>query len=465
MAGFNATIPNTNKLMPSRPGVSGNNPASGSGTKTPAALRVERFIEKKNGTIEMVRTGAAEIFPQYASHYNLDPKDLQFVDRVMSELDKRGLSVTQWLEDMDPSEEYTGAERKLDAFQRQLMIAGIRTTSVPENGVYSDKIDKFFDNDAGGSPLLFAEFINRVMRGKDSVIGGNRIFESNIPGSPVLYPETINQMLRETPILPDVLDLLIATTNTQVKGDFYRTISTNDTAAQRRMARVGQGAELPKTTLATTEKAINLYKYGRLLEATYEFFRAVTIDLFAIYLRRLALQSRLDKADAAIDVAINGDGNSNSATNYNQSTLDTGSTPTYKGFLAFALKFWQQGFRLNRLVGSDAAFINFLTMARPSVDPYQLLTLLQQGQVVNQKVQLAQDLYADVQLVYLGSVASNLLVGLDQRFALEQIVDNSASIVETDTLISSQRKQIAVSEKVGFAQIFNGAIATWTTNA
>jgi hypothetical protein len=465
MAGLNATIPNNNKSLLGRHGASGANTAVGNATLTPAQQRVEMFIARKGGTIETVRTGTAEILPQLASHFQLDPKDMLFIDRIFAEMNDRNLSVSQFLEDADPSDQYTGAMARMDAFQRQLMIHGIRTSSVPENGIFSDKIQRFFENDRGGAPVLFAEFINRVMRGKDSVISQERLTESNIPGSPVLYPESINRVLRESPIIPDVLDLIIATTNSAVTGDFYRTINTNDTAAQRRMPRVGQGADLPKVTLSTTEKAINLYKYGRMLEATYEFFRAVTIDLFAIYLRRIAMQARLDKADAAIDVAINGDGNSNAATNYNQSTLDTGVTPTYKAFLAFALNFWKQGFRLNRLVGGDTAFINFLTMSRPSVDPYQLLTLLQNNQVINQKVQLGQDLYSDVQLVYLGSVASNVLVGLDQRFALEQVVDNNASIVETDKLIASQRQQIAVSEKVGFAQIFNGAIATWTTNA
>jgi hypothetical protein len=80
-------------------------------------------------------------------------------------------------------------------------------------------------------------------------------------------------------------------------------------------------------------------------------------------------------------------------------------------------------------------------------------------------VELAQNLYSDVKLVYLPSTPANVLVGLDRRFALEQLNEVGASLVETDRLIQSQRNQIAISEKVGYAQIFNQAIATWTTNA
>jgi hypothetical protein len=269
--------------------------------------------------------------------------------------------------------------------------------------------------------------------------------------------------MRQSMIAPDVLPYIIATT-TGVQGSYYRTIYTNDTTASRRMYRVGQGAEIPKTTLATAEHDITLYKYGRLLEGSYEYFRNVSIDLFSILLQRIALQANLDKADAAMDVAVNGDGNSNAATNYNQSTLDTGSTPTYKAFIKFALKFWP--YKLNALVGGETAFVNFLSMARPSVDPYQILSVLQNGQTFDtMRVELAQNIYTDVKLIYLSSVTANVLVGLDTRFALEMVVENGASLVETDRLISSQRNQIAISEKVGFAQIFNPAVPTWTTNA
>lgn len=378
-----------------------------------------------------VTTGAKEIVRQLHGHFQVEEGSDHIMHRAQAEARARKLSFSQLLEDFDPSEQYKGTELEgLDAFERQLHFAGIRVKSQPEKGIYADNV--------------------------------NRFFQSNVPGSQVLFPEFINRVMRQALIAPDVLPQIIAVT-TGVTGSHYRTIRTNDTVAQRRMQRVGQGAEMPKTSLTTGEYTINLYKYGRILEGSYEFFREVQIDLFTILLQRMAMQANLDKADAAIDVAINGDGNSNPATNYNQSTLDTGSTPTYKAFIAFALKFFP--YKLTRLVGSDAAFINFISMARPSVDPYQILNVLQQGGTFSQRVELAQDIYTDVQLVYLPSVASGVLVGLDNRFALEMVMENGASIVETDRLISSQRNQIAVSEKVGFDQIFNQAIATWTTTA
>lgn len=439
MAENNATIPN-NRVLPGRQGASGvsamttvGNNNAGRGQMT-VQVRQQMLIDsdpKDRVVITNNRTGARDLLPGWASKLHVSETGLEYMQRAQMDASARGMSFSGVLEEQDPSEDYAGTElANMDAFQRQLFFAGIRTQSIPEKGIYADQV--------------------------------NRFFQSNIPGSQVLFPEYINRMMRQALIAPDVLPWIIAV-NTGVVGDFYRSIYTNDTIAQRRLTRVGQGAELPKTSFTASEHAVNLYKYGRLLEGSYEYFRTVTIDLFSILLQRIALQANLDKADTAIDVAINGDGNSNTATNYNQSTLDTGAVPTYKAFIAFALKFYP--YQLNTLVGGDAAFINFLSMARPSVDPFQILNLLQRGEMITQRVELAQNLYSDVKLVYLPSTPANVLVGLDRRFALEQLNEIGASLVETDRLIQSQRNQIAISEKVGYAQIFNQAIAVWTTNA
>lgn len=435
MAEINATIPN-NQPPAGRQGAGGVTAIVGTAGRVqiPVLSRMRNILDsdpKERVIATGVHTGALELIPQMASMLNTSDGSLEYMARAQSEAGRRGMSLSGLFEEMDPTEQYAGTELgNMDAFQRQLFFAGIRTQSMPEKGIYADMV--------------------------------NRFFQSNVPGSQVLFPEFINRIMRQALIAPDVLPYIIAV-NTGVVGDFYRSISTNDTVAMRRMYRVGQGAELPKTTFAATEKAINLYKYGRLLEGSYEYFRTITIDLFSILMQRIALQANLDKADTAIDVAINGDGNSNPATNYNQSVLDTGVTPTYKAFIAFALKFYP--YQLNTLVGGDAAFISFLSMARPSVDPFQILNLLQGGGVFTQQVQLAQNLYSDVKLVYLPSTPANVLVGLDRRFALEQLNEIGASLVETDRIIQSQRNQIAISEKVGFAKIFNEASLTWTTNA
>jgi hypothetical protein len=401
----------------------------------------ERMKEIINGSAKDFRartviipgvTGAKEIIPQMAGSNMGDVTSLDFMGGVQRKAKDLGTTFSEMLEMADPSWMYTGTELEgTDAFDRQLYFAGIRVASDPKKGLYADQVERFF--------------------------------QSNTPGSQVLFPEYINKVMRAAMIAPDILDQLIATT-TSIKGDYYRTIYINDTAGQRQMRRVGQGAEIPKTTFTTGERSITLYKYGVTLEGTYEFFRALQIDLFTLFMQRVAIQAMIDRAGAAIDVAINGDGNGNAATNYNQSSLDTGSTPTYAAFLKFQAKFYP--YHLNTLVGGETAFVNFLTMARPSIDPFQVLALLQPGKpFAAQEVGLTQGIFTSLNLVYLPTVATGVLVGLDKQFALEQVVEEGASLVETDRLITSQRNQIVISEKVGYDKLYDQATATWTTNA
>jgi hypothetical protein len=59
------------------------------------------------------------------------------------EANEKGVTFSQYLESVDPTEEY-GADEKLDAFERQLKRFGIITQAIPEKGIYADKVEKFY---------------------------------------------------------------------------------------------------------------------------------------------------------------------------------------------------------------------------------------------------------------------------------------------------------------------------------
>lgn len=376
--------------------------------------------------IEMGKTGARELLPQVASALNVDPLAADFPLRMNAWLRETKVPLGELLEDMDPSDNYTGQFRDMDAFQRQLALADIRTKSVPSKGLYAHQLGRFF--------------------------------QSNVPGSQVLFPEYVDRVLREGMITPGILDYLIAGT-TNIVGDVYATIYANETVDQRRVKRVVQGAELPKTTLATAEHAVRLFKYGRVLEATYEFFDTVSIDLFSVLLRRIAMQLELDTSLAAVEILVNGDGNSNAAVVHNQSVLDTGTTPTFTAYVAFAMKFFP--YQLNTLVGNATSLIKFLTMTYPNVNPLAVLDFLQGGDTNLKKVRMPQNFIGAVDLIFLPDYVGNTLVGLDRRFALQHVVNNNMTLVETDKFITSQRTALAISQKDGFAKIFTEASRVW----
>jgi hypothetical protein len=401
-------------------------------TIEPLTDRVDAVYNGRiGGSIEAGETKAGEILPQLASRMGIPAEAPEFTPRLYRHLQSMNMTLSDFLDQIDKKSYHDGEMAELDAFQRQLAIAGIKTRGIPERGVFSDKVERFF--------------------------------QSNVPGSQILFPEYINRTMRQTKLAPDILPYILATTTGVAAGEAYRTIYTTDTAEDRRLFRVDQTAEMPRTKLTVSEHLIRMFKYGRILEGSYEFFRRVTIDLFAIILARIALQTNLDKATTAIDIAINGDGNSNPAANYNQSTLDTGTVPTFKGYLNFTLQFYP--YQLTTLIGNASALTAFLTIQYPNINPLSILSFLQNGSLGPQKVEMPQNLYQDVQLIYLPDAPSNILIGLDKNFALEMVLENGSNLVETDRIVQRQVNDVVISEINGFAKIFPEATKTWTLNA
>lgn len=397
----------------------------------PLQQRIQDAI-KHNSTVVAGQTKAGEIFSQLASRLNVPPDSPEFGQRLFRKLREDNTSLSAFLNRVDKDHFYNGELSRMDAYERQLAIAGIHTQSDPTKGVYADKVERFF--------------------------------QSNVPGSQVLFPEFINRTMRQTKLAPDILPFILATTTGIAAGDSYRTIYTTDDATQRRLYRVDQTAEMARTKLTVSEHLVKLYKYGRILEGSYEFFRRVTIDLFAIILARIALQTNLDKAATAIDVAVNGDGNSNPATNYNQSDLDTGTNPTFKAYINFSLQFYP--YRLTTLIGNAAALTAFLTIQYPNINPLSVLSFLSNGGAyAPQAVEMPQPLFNNVQFIYLPDAPSNTLIGLDKDYALEMVVENGSNLVETDRIVQRQVNDVVISEVVGFAKIFPEATKTWTLNA
>jgi len=391
--------------------------------------------------ITQVRTRGRDILGQFGASGGeratavREARQALIIDGHMRE----GKNLSRWLEDQDPTQEYSTSDplSQMDAFERQLYWAGIRTQSDPVKGLFADTVDRFYMSDQPASVILFPEFINRV--------------------------------LRETLIAPDILGDLIAQV-TPVNSSSYRTIYLNDTIGERRMGRVTQGGEMPRVKLATSEHAIVLHKYGVILEGSYEVYRRMQIDLFARHVARIGMQAMLDKSQDALDVAVNGDGNSNPAINYNNTALDTAAvagTLTYKSWLRWGMKSWP--YKIDTVIGGEAELLGLLTLQFPSIDPTMLLALLTNPgpAAAGDRMRLnpASTPWANVNLIFFPLAPANILIGLQRDSALEMVMEVGASITETDKIISQQLNEIAISEVVGFGKMITNAAYTLTINA
>lgn len=398
------------------------------------ASRIPVATPEAPSRVTNMRIGAREIMGRFSELSDDDALSRARQDLIVGSME-RGMSLSNYLEELDPSHEYGASDPmgSLDAFERQLLLAGIRTQSDPSKRIFADPVERFYASDQPASPVLFPEFINRQMR---------------------------------TPLLAaSILDEIVAIT-TPIDSDTYRSIYLTDQVTDRRMRRVSEGSELPTVKLTTSEHPITLHKYGVKLQGTYEVFRRMRLDLFSLHLARIALQAQIDKASEGVDVLINGDGNANGATNFNLTTLDSGTTAgnlTYKAWLRWGLKLFP--YQLNTVVAGEAELLSILTLQFPNVNPLMLLSMLTQGQPVEMRLEVAQGIWTTIRLVFLSTAPSNVLVGFNRQSGLEMVTEIGSTLTETDRLIGKQMNEITLSEVVAFAVLFQQAVTTLTLNA
>lgn len=377
----------------------------------------------------------------------------------------RGMSLSAFLELYeDPSDGYKDG---LDAFGRVLKAADLRTVSRPDLGVYASEYDDFMKDEHRRAlvPEWIARNWRRAQNGRpfstramllsgDGVLGG---FERP-------YVDAMDGRW-DTQIAPAIpLASLIAVT-TPIDSDSYRAFYLTNTTANNRMVRVSEGAEIPRVTLTGGDQTINLYKYGRALEASYEQLRRQRVDKIALFIQRMAIQAETDKVATVIDVAVNGDGNSNAATNYNLTTLDTDATAgtiTLKGWLAFKMKF-ANPYMMTAVLAQQAGALQLLTLSVGNANTP--LVVIAGASGFGGFRQINAGLNDQVGLGWTSDSPANYLVGMDTRFAIERVVEIGANISEIERFVTRQTQVLTMTEVEGYAVLDENATKTMAINA
>ena len=319
-----------------------------------------------------------------------------------------GMNFTQVLESLDPSENYRGtALEGTDAFQRQLKRFGIRA-----KGAGSSPVEKFFAT--SDSAVLFPEYIAR----------------------------TVRQGMEENDILPN-----ITATTTVIDAMDYRSIYSVPTDEDKQLQDVEEGAQIPETEVKTKEHLVSLTKRGRMLVASYEALRFQKLDLFGVMLRQIGAHIQKQQLMDAVNVLKNGDGNDNAA-----AVFTVGSTPISgtKGTLGYdqLVEFWGQfdPYTMNTLLCSTNTMTKMLKIPELQ-NPLTGLNFQGTGKLTTP---------LGAQLHRTSAVADGVIIGLDNRYALEQVRAGDV-LVEYDKLIDRQLERAAITSIAGFGKICDGA--------
>ena len=318
---------------------------------------------------------------------------------------RSGTSFAQTLEELDPSEHYKGTSLEgLDAYQRQLKRFDIRV-----KGAGSDCVEKFFHTTE--SAVLFPEFVSRVVR----------------------------QGLEEGSILPD-----ITATVTRFDGMDYRSIASIPSEEEKALRRVEEGARIPETTVRTQENLVRLHKRGRMLVASYEAIRFQRLDLFSVTLRQIGAYIGKMHLKDAMEVIDKGDGNDNAAQRF---SVGDGTISGSDGTLSYEalVDFWSQfdPYTMNTLLVSGDMMLAMLKLPEFQ-NPLTGLNFQGTGTLTTP---------LGAKLLRCSALPEGTLVGLDKRYALEQIVGSEIT-VEYDKLIDRQLERAAITSISGFAKLF-----------
>lgn len=326
-------------------------------------------------------------------------KQVKVTQETYLEAQAKGLTLSELLETSDYDLSPVGSP--LDAFERQLAVHGIRV-----GGKNPTTVELFYQ----GAPALLPEFMLREIKNgmkmrseMDGIIAASSVVNSN----------------RYTP--------------------FFINVSATDSKLSLRP--IGDGAEIPSVTLTEQLHSINVPDYGVTLRASYKALRYRTTAQFKVLLWFLGFRLQSDKIALIVDTIINGDGNSNPAT-----VLNTAVT----GTLAYAdlITFWNEfyPFQMNTILAHKDKIKTILTMPEFK-DPLAGFKFQATGELVSP---------LGSTLIRSDEVPTDLLIGLDKRFAIEEVIAQPL-MIEYDKIIDQKFEEAVISESVAYAKVIAGA--------
>lgn len=300
----------------------------------------------------------------------------------------------------------------LDPFKQLLMAGGVRT-----KGALAQTGDAFFSDSA--NRVLFPEFVSREYRDQE----------------------------RELPAVFVQLSDLV-TNREGIQGNAYKAgMMSAPQGDELEFGRVSEGAELPKYTVKQAERAIDLYKYGGMLELTYESVRRIAIPMLSRYIGKIARAQVRRKIKRALAVALNGDGNMNPAPNSPTGT----NALRFQDLIDLIFEGAALGSETSLLIG-DASLVG---------QAVALFALTADGRPVDRPVAfnaaggtLPAPLGMVLKLALPGSIleGSGKLLSVDSADGLVEVYENGSEITESDRLITSQFERITFSENLGYAK-------------
>ncbi len=247
----------------------------------------------------------------------------------------------------------------------------------------------------------------------------------------ILFPEVINQMV-EVGIKEQLANFAgiedITATKTGIDGVVYNSAMVDLNASPALPKRVGEGGEIPTVLIKFKDKVIKLRKVGYKIAMTYETARQMKINVFGVTMKVIGRNIAREEVNQAVDVLINGDGNSNPIASINAATS---GTLTYADIVNLQEEF--EYFNPTMMIAPKAMRIKYLNLTEYKD---------KNGPSMPQPPKRCDGMPA------------NKIIALDSSACLERVTENGGSLVEYNKIIESQIENAVISEVFIYSKLF-----------
>jgi len=350
--------------------------------------------------------------------------------KLYTELEAEGITLSQRLETIDPSEVNPETGKPIDgidALSRSLMSAEVYL-----DGPKQISLEKLVAKSLVLLPELVAREIKAGMNSTPRCDYTSLVAVRNEVSGPSYHPAYIPEMNLTSP---------------------QSTIGKNAKSLGRRTA-AGQGGMFPVTSLRYREKDVKVRDYGRQFEVSYKLLRAMPWQEFAVFLRLVGVQLSNDKLFDIYDLGITGDGTTGAATDVFNGTA---GSLTYTD-LVHAYMQLDCSYEMNAMLCPVTSLETVLTMAQFQ-DPQAGFEFQKTGKLVTP---IGSEL-KQINTAPSGAPTGTKIVFLDKRFAVRE-TSAQPLMVESKKIIELKFEEAVVSEESVFTVLADGAIKqiVWT---
>ncbi len=323
---------------------------------------------------------------------------------LYSEAQEQGLTFTELLEQLDPSEPGTN----LDAFERQLALNGVLA-----EGPRSISLEQFF---VGGGLILMPEYILREVK-------------------------------RGYKMVQDPADLVASVA--QENGPTVRPIYIRTNVAKEHLGRRGSGggSAYPRVELLHRDKEAVIIDRGRQFDFSYRVVRNQKLAEFRVFLWWIGAQMAYDEIDEIYSVLLNGDGTSSGASNVFNGVAGTFA---YSDLVHLSMSF------------DVPARMTHIIAAKSDVEKVVNLTQFQDPLVwrESETFQRAGDYRSfhpiNAKLVIAPNATATKVLALDSRFAVRESVAQPL-MIEAEKVINQKLETAVVSKESVYTVMVDGA--------